>query len=91
MAEPFVVYVSDHCPTCPDALLIAERVKQLFPSVDVTVSNVDQERPHPEVFAVPTYMIGDRIAFLGNPTDEQIVELFADTEFDEDETPSATP
>ena len=91
MAEPFVVYVSDHCPTCPEALLIAERLKQLYPSVDVTVSNVDQERPHPEVFAVPTYMLGDRIAFLGNPTDEQIEELFGNTEFVEDDIPSARP
>ena len=89
MAEPFVVYVSDHCPTCPVALLIVERVKQLYPSVEVTVFNVDRERPRPEVFAVPTYMLGDRIAFLGNPTDEQIEELFADAEFVEDKTPSA--
>ena len=34
-------------------------------------------------------MLGDRIAFLGNPTDEQIEELFADTEFVEGKTPSA--
>ena len=32
-------------------------------------------------------MLGDRIAFLGNPTDKQIEELFGDTEFAEDYKP----
>ena len=91
MVEPFVIYVSDHCPTCPEALLIADRVKKLYPSVDLAVFNVDHEKPRPEVFAVPTYMLADQIAFLGNPTDEQIEELLGNTEFVEDEIPSATP
>ncbi len=72
----FVVYVSDHCPTCPDALMVAEDVRKRYPSVEVEIFNVDRKKPRAEIFAVPTYMLDDRIAFLGNPTDEQIDDLF---------------
>ncbi len=76
----FVVYVSDHCPTCPDALVVAEDVRTRYPSVKVEIFNVDRKKPRAEVFAVPTYMLDDRIAFLGNPTDQQIEGLFGHPE-----------
>jgi hypothetical protein len=78
--DRFVVYVSDHRPTCPDALAVANTVRERYPSVEVEIFNVDRKKPRAEVFAVPTYMLGDRIAFLGNPTDEQTEDLFRDSE-----------
>ncbi len=56
--------------------MVAEDVRKRFPSVEVEIFNVDRKKPRAEIFAVPTYMLDDRIAFLGNPTDEQIEDLF---------------
>jgi hypothetical protein len=72
------VYISDHCPSCIDAKDIARRVREQYPAIEVETFNVDRGRPRSEVFAVPTYMLDDRIVFLGNPTDEQIDRLLAD-------------
>ena len=80
-----VVFVSNHCPSCPDALEIARKVRQRHPDVKVETFNVDDEPPHPDVFAVPTYMLDDHVVCLGNPTDEQLDELLfsCETEIDE--------
>ena len=69
------VFISDHCPSCADAKEIASQVRERYPAIDVETFNVDRRRPRTEVFAVPTYMLDDRIVFLGNPTDEQIDRL----------------
>jgi hypothetical protein len=76
--QVLTVYISDHCPSCIDAKDIARRVREQYPAVEVETFNVDRGRPRSEVFAVPTYMLDDRIVFLGNPTDEQIDQLLTD-------------
>lgn len=73
--ERLVVFVSDHCPTCPEALTTARSVQQRYPDLEVEIFNVDERKPRPEVFAVPTYMIDNHIAFLGNPSEEDIEKL----------------
>ena len=71
-----VVFVSGHCPTCPDALNIARKLNERYAWLEVKLFNVDEAKPRDEVFAVPTYMLDEEIIFLGNPSDEQIDELF---------------
>ena len=73
--EQLTVFVSDHCPTCVDAVSIARSVQNRYPDLEVEIFDIDHEKPRSEVFAIPTYMIDDRIAFLGNPTDEDIERL----------------
>ncbi len=73
--ERLTVFVSDHCPTCVDAVSIARSVQNRYPDLDVEIFNIDHRKPRSEVFAIPTYMIDDRIAFLGNPTAEDIERL----------------
>jgi Thioredoxin domain len=71
------VFVSEHCFNCKESLLIAEQIRQQYSNVRVTVFNVDTAKPHADIFAVPTYTLDGKIAFLGNPTDQQIHELLA--------------
>ena len=75
-ARRLIVFVSDHCPTCPDAVDIAKKVNERYSWLEVELFNVDEEEPQDDVFAVPTYMLDEKIVFLGNPSDEQIAELF---------------
>ena len=75
-ARRLVVFVSDHCRTCPDAVDTAKRLDEQYPELEVERFNVDEAKPRDEVFAVPTYMLDDEIVFLGNPTDKQIYALF---------------
>ena len=70
------VFVSDHCFNCKESLVIAEEIKQNYPEVVVTVFNVDNgARPDVDIFAVPTYALNGKVAFLGNPTGKQIETL----------------
>ena len=75
-ARRLIVFVSDHCPTCPDAVDIAKKVNERYSWLEVELFNVDEEEPQDDVFAVPTYMLDEEIVFLGNPGDERIAELF---------------
>lgn len=84
-SKRLVVFVSNHCPSCPDALEIAQRVRQRYPGVAVEIFNIDDDEPHPDVFAVPTYMLDDQVVSLGNPTDEQLEQLLISCESDLDE------
>ena len=84
-ASRLVVFVSDHCPTCPDAVDIAHKLDEQYSWLKVELFNVDEGEPPDVVFAVPTYMLDEEIVFLGNPTDEQSETLF------ESKAPTATP
>ena len=75
--EELTVFVSDHCFSCTESLLIADQIKRDYPEIVVSVFNIDHARPQVDIFAVPTYSLNGEIVFLGNPTDEQIGQLFA--------------
>jgi hypothetical protein len=78
--KDLTVFVSEHCFNCKDSLLIAEQIRKQYPEVRVTVFNVDNAKPHVDIFAVPTYTVDGKIAFLGNPTDEQIHSLLGEVQ-----------
>jgi hypothetical protein len=75
MSARFVVYISGHCPTCPEALEVARKVRERYPHLGVETIDVDLKPAREEVFAVPTYMLDDRVVFLGNPTEEEVDSL----------------
>ncbi len=62
------VYVSDDCPFCREAERIVAELAPEFPGATIRFVDMGQEILPEEIFAVPTYVINGRVAFLGNPT-----------------------
>lgn len=71
------VFVTEHCPNCTEARILATRIEQDYPEVAVEVIDLDEsEEVIPEeVFATPTFMLNDQVVSLGNPYLEEIIEL----------------
>ena len=68
------VFVTAGCRGCKRALELAEWVRELEPRLEVQVVDISVE-PHAGaklVFAVPTYLYGDKPIFLGNPSPEEL-------------------
>jgi len=70
------VYVSAHCLACRTAIQRAERLEALRPEVPVTV--VDVEAPDAvvprKVIGTPIYMWNDRVVFMGNPSEQELLD-----------------
>ncbi len=67
------VYVARHCSGCREARRLAGEVAARFASVDVRVIDLDDGGIAPElVVAVPTYVLDGRVAWLGNPSPEEL-------------------
>jgi hypothetical protein len=66
------VYVSSHCRSCGEAQRLAREAATRFPGMDVRLVDLDDGEPIPEaVVAVPTYVMNDRVVWLGNPAPEE--------------------
>ncbi len=70
------IYVSAHCLTCSIALRLAESIQAQCPDLPLEVVDVDAPTAD-----VPSYIIGtpiytwdDRVLFLGNPSEAELVE-----------------
>lgn len=63
------VYVASHCLTCSTTWELVERARQRFPRVTITVYDIEQDPAacHPDVIAVPTYLLDGRVLCIGNP------------------------
>ena len=67
------VYVKQGCDSCERARKIAEQADAEFPNLDVEVVDVSAANAErEEVFAVPTFVLDDRILSLGNPQESQL-------------------
>ena len=73
-----VIYVSNHCPLCAYAYIVAAAIRRDFPTVDVCLVNLTEttEAIPEAVFATPTYLLNGRVWSLGNPSPEKINETF---------------
>jgi hypothetical protein len=62
------IYISDQCPNCQEAVLIAEQARHIT-GLSVTVVNLDEpgQLVPPQVFATPTYVLDGAVVSLGNP------------------------
>ena len=70
------VYVASHCVNCHEAKRLARVAAQTFPDLIVEVIDLDHTPAQSaQVFAVPTYVLNDRVCFLGNPTQEELCRL----------------
>lgn len=68
------IYVSDHCANCEYAREVAALIRTEFPNVHLKVVDLaapDEAIPD-VVFATPTYLLDDRIWWLGNPSLHQV-------------------
>lgn len=85
MISTLKIFIAQHCPGCAEALDIAHQIQQNYAHI-FTVEVIDlsdEQATVPEgVFATPTYMIGERVVSLGNPSQEQIKAWAAATEID---------
>ncbi len=69
------VFVKQGCDTCERARKIAGQVDAAFPHLAVEVVDIDAAGPGREdVFAVPTFVLEDRVLSLGNPQESQLQE-----------------
>lgn len=71
-----VIYVSDHCANCEYAREVAAFIRTEYPWVHLRM--VDLATPEEvipdSVFATPTYLLDDRVWWLGNPSLRQVRE-----------------
>jgi hypothetical protein len=67
-AAKLQVFVEGGCETCERALLLAREVESDYPRLAVQVTDLGESRAErSDVFAVPTFVLNDRVLSLGNP------------------------
>jgi len=67
------VYISEACWTCEESQRIVADIAPQFPDVTVELLDMTSSEHPDQVFAVPTYVLNDRVIFLGNPTREELI------------------
>ncbi len=68
------VYIEDTCWACAESRRIVTDVAPECPDVDIEIRNLDDERRPKSVFATPTYVLDDRVIYMGNPTREELIQ-----------------
>ena len=80
MAIKVEVFVSDSCPHCPGAVVVANEAKEVLgDKIDVEILNIGdsdnrQRALDYQIMAVPTIAVNNKVEFLGAPTKEQLIE-----------------
>ena len=80
MAIKVEVFVSDSCPHCPGAVVVADEAKEVLgDQMDVEILNIGvaenrQRALDYQIMAVPTIAVNNEVAFVGAPTKEQLIE-----------------
>ncbi len=70
------VYVADDCPASPTARRCAEWLREQAPEIPVELIEIGVPGTvvPPTVFGTPTYTWNERMLFLGNPSDQELLE-----------------
>ena len=90
--QPLYVYVSANCAICDRALQIVAEIRRQRPHYPLQLIDLDQpDAVRPAfVFGTPTYMLGERIISLGNPSMSMILQQI-DTEIVRSKQRAAAP
>jgi hypothetical protein len=75
--KPLRIYVSAACLVCDRTSQIFAEVRAQRPAYPVQIVDLDQPdavKP-PFVFGTPTYVLGERVVSLGNPTSAALIAL----------------
>jgi hypothetical protein len=70
------IYISAHCNGCATAQRLAERVQTQRPDVPMAVVDVDESAVNIPgyVIGTPFYTWNDRVLFMGNPSETELLE-----------------
>lgn len=69
------VFVEPTCETCRRAIVLAEGVDQAYPQLAVRIVDIrEPEAERDDVFAVPTFVLNDRVLSLGTPLESKLRE-----------------
>ena len=80
MAIKVEVFVSDTCPHCPGAVVVANEAKEVLgDNMDVEILNISdsdnrQRALDYQIMAVPSIAVNNVVEFVGAPTKEQLIE-----------------
>ncbi len=81
MAIKVEVFSTNSCPHCPAAIDAASVAKdKLGDAIDVEVLKIDESEENRkkaidyQIMAVPTIVIDGEVAFVGAPTDVELIE-----------------
>ena len=81
MAIKVEVFSTNSCPHCPAAIDAASVAKdKLGDAIDVEVLKIDESEENRkkaidyQIMAVPTIVIDGEVAFVGAPTDAELIE-----------------
>jgi hypothetical protein len=70
------VYIASGCPASQISLRLIDRLQARYPNLPLEVVNVSEPGAvvPDEIFGTPIYTWDDRVLFLGNPSEEALVE-----------------
>jgi hypothetical protein len=71
------VYVAEECWACEETRRIVADVAPQFPEVAIKLRDINNGNVPSRVFATPTYVLDDRVIYMGNPTREELKEKLA--------------
>ena len=67
------VFVEPACETCQRAIQLAEGVDAAYPQLAVDIVDIrNHESERDDVFAVPTFVLDERVLSLGNPQESTL-------------------
>ena len=63
------LFITNDCPSCVNALYVADKAAAQFPELKVSITNLDMPNAvvPDTIFAVPTFCLDGRIVSLGTP------------------------
>ena len=70
------IYVSAHCPACATARARAALLGRRRPDIPLALVDVEAAgaRVPRQVIGTPIYTWNDRVIFLGNPSEDELIE-----------------
>lgn len=72
------VFVKSGCEVCSRARQLAKHADEQFPNLQVDIVDMNETPPdRDDVFAVPTFVLEDRVLSLGNPQESELHEEVA--------------
>ena len=66
------VYVAEECWACTESRRIIAEVAPKYPDAQIQLLDINDPHRPDNVFATPTYVLDDRIIFMGNPTEAEL-------------------
>jgi hypothetical protein len=86
------VCIEEGCWSCQETSNIVADIALQFPDLEIELLDLRYNYKPDFVFATPTYVLDDRIIFLGNPTSEELKRKLTDfAEAGDDMSVSSTP